>query len=164
MNNKKLFGAVLFGALMMGGQAAMADEPVSRLEAYVVTTNDEGAEQYQPASKAAPGDVIEYRLSYLNEGDKAIRDLAVQGPIPTNTNYIGNTSSTTVASDFQVSIDGGDNWEAEPVTRTRTLPDGTVETYVIPPEDYSHVRWLPKQRLSAGETQVYTYRVMVENQ
>jgi len=148
--------------LLTAFTSAANAEVVSNLEGYLVQTDEEGKEVFAPAEVAEPGFLIEYRLSFKNAGEKSAKDLVVIGPIPANTHYKPNTANTQVRNAFWVSIDNGDSWEAEPVTRVRVLADGTKETYVIPPEQYTHLKWETKERLGAGETHEYKYRVIVD--
>lgn len=146
---------------MLASFAAQA-EVASKLEAYVVYQVADGQERFKRADSAEPGEIIEYRISYENNGDKSVRDLAATGMIPFNTEYVGESDATKVRSDFRVSIDGGVTWDAEPVVRVRTLPDGSSEEVIIPPSEYTHVRWYAKERLGAKEIQEFSYRIRVQ--
>lgn len=137
-------------------------EVASKLEAYVVYEVADGQERFKRADSAEPGETIEYRISYANNGEKSVRDLAATGMVPFNTEYVGESDATKVRSDFRVSIDGGVTWDAEPVVRVRTLPDGSSEEVIIPPSEYTHVRWYAKERLGSKEIQEFRYRVRVQ--
>lgn len=161
-NRQRLPVIGLLLAMMLPFGLSAAPEIDSRLKGYLVVVDAEGNESFTPAETAEPGVVIEYRLQFENKGDRAAKDLAVIGPVPANTRYIANTANTAVRHDFTVSIDNGDTWEPEPVVRERKLPDGTIEQYVIPAEQYTHLRWQTRQRLGVDETHEYRYRVIVD--
>jgi len=143
--------------------ALAAPEPLeSRMEVYRIEATPEGEEVAEPVEEAAPGETLEYRITYQNVSDQPLRSLVITGPIPNATNYVADSASTEVESDLVVSIDGGSRYEEEPVIRTRTLAEGTTEELVVGPERYTHVRWQSRGLLAPNETQVFRYRVKVE--
>lgn len=136
----------------------------SVMEHYIVTTDDEGQETFTKADKAEPGDIIEYRVTYKNNGETPVDGLLVTGPIPNQTAYINNSAQTAYEHSFEVSIDHGKTWDTVPVKRTRTQADGSEIEVIIPAEQYKRVRWNVKQRLEAKAEQEFSYRVRVLEQ
>lgn len=134
----------------------------SVMEMYLVTTDAEGAEQFAKAETAQPGNVIEYRLAYRNEGDSAIYDITVTGPIPNDTQYLAASAKADIEHELKVSVDGGATWDNVPVLRTRELEDGSTVEVVIPPEQYTQIRWYTKGRLSEEAQQNFSYRVKIK--
>jgi hypothetical protein len=61
-----------------------------------------------------------------------------------------------------VSIDGGKTFEGEPVKRMVENEQGKKVEKIIPPSEYTHVRWVLQQPLSAGETKSFSYRSLVD--
>ncbi|CAA6824148.1 MAG: Unknown protein [uncultured Thiotrichaceae bacterium] len=165
MLKKMLFTLTFLGAL--GTTVAVAAKQsqgplVSEMMAFVVKTNQQGKEVLKSSKLAEPGQVIEYQLVYKNTGQKALSGLAVTGPIPGNTSYLGKTASTQIPSNFLVSIDGGKTYEKTPVTRQVKNNAGKMETVVVAAEKYTHLRWRVSNSLKAGGKQLYTYRVKVK--
>lgn len=159
-----LAGACLGMASVGFSSAAFAEQQlVTHLEGYNIVVDEEGNESFTEASEVKPGQVIEYRMFFQNQGEDAIRQWKPIGPVPLHTKYVADSANTDVRAELRVSVDGGANYEAEPVKRTRTLPDGTVEEYIIPPESYTHISWEVKERLSKDETEVFKYRVKVDS-
>jgi len=142
--------------------AASGDPLVSRMDVFRIVAGDDGRERAEPASETLPGEVLEYRLSYQNVSEAPLRALVITGPIPENTDYVADSDATMVVADLRVSIDGGGSYEPEPVIRERTLADGSVEEYVVPPAQYTHVRWRSETPIAPGTTQAFRYRVIVE--
>ncbi|MGB1309680.1 MAG: hypothetical protein ACPG47_00645 [Leucothrix sp.] len=140
------------------------DKPslVSDMQAYLVKTNAQGKEYRQPAKQTEPGHILEYNLSYTNQMEKSLSGLVVSGPIPANTTYIGRSAKAGVAADLLVSIDGGANFESEPVRRQKRMANGKMETVVIPAEQYTNIRWKVKQPIQGFGKQLYSYRVKVK--
>lgn len=131
------------------------------METYLVAEKD-GQEVMTATEQASPGDIIEYRLVYTNEAEQPLKGLQITGPIPANTAYLDDTAATDVNADFTVSIDDGSSYESEPVTRTQTGADGQSQNITVPPQDYTQLRWTPKNGIRPGQVQEYRYRVRVQ--
>lgn len=167
MFKQKTVAAVLLAtSLVMGGLALATakenNQPLqSTMQAFVITADKAGKETAKPAKEVEPGQVVEYRLTYKNVSNKPLSGITVTGPVPNATDYMAKTASSADNADFQVSIDGGKTFESEPVKRVVTDEQGKKIEKVIPPSEYSHVRWTLKQSLEAGATQTFTYRSVV---
>lgn len=134
----------------------------SEMKAYVVKHDARGHEVLTTSANAEPGQTIEYQLVYANYGNSPLKSMAVTGPIPANTSYVPNSSSTRVRSNLTVSIDGARTFEREPVRRQQRMPDGRMAMVTIPPSKYTHVRWNAADPLHAGSKQTFNYRVKVK--
>lgn len=132
------------------------------IAAYTVALDNAGNEILQPANEVVPGQLVEYAMTYSNTGDSALKDIVVTGPIPAATAYIGQSAFTQARAALQVSIDGGNTFESEPVKRIVTDASGRKFEKTIPPSEYTHVRWNMQQPLNAGETQQFAYRSVVK--
>ncbi len=154
---------LLFSALMLVMSVVVwADAPLSsQMESYLVTSKD-GKEVVEEAEQASPGGIVEYRLTYTNNGDQPLSGLIITGPIPANTVYLENSAATQVNADFTVSIDNGDSFQAEPITKTITGENGQSKNVEVSPSDYTQVRWQPKGSLQPDQVQEYRYRVTVQ--
>jgi len=98
-----------------------------------------------------------------NNGEESVRGVQVVDPIPQNTRFVVDSHQADVSSSFEVSIDGGESFELEPVTRIETQDDGSQKEVVIPPSQYTHVRWLAKEELTSnGGQHSFAYRVTVD--
>ena len=163
MLNRKTRITLTLAALAFAG-LAFAKAPVEgRIEAYIVSTNDKGAEITEPAIVAEPGELMEYRLTFVNNGESSVSGLKVIDPIPANTTFVSDSARTKVDAQFEVSIDGGHSFELEPVTRIETQADGSQKKVVIPPAQYTHIRWAVEDALEGeGGEQHYAYRVIVD--
>lgn len=155
--------AVFFSAaLAVSGLVFGEGQVEGSIEAFIVSKDDKGNEIIERATEAAPGDVMEYRLIFTNNTDAPVQGLKVTDPVPVHTSFLAESARAEVAANFLVSIDGGATFEKTPVTRIETQADGTQKKVVIPPEQYTHLRWDVKDVLdSDGEPHVYAYRVVV---
>ncbi|EKF75941.1 hypothetical protein A11A3_00565 [Alcanivorax hongdengensis A-11-3] len=131
------------------------------MKSYLVVSND-GKEVFSEAKEAAPGDTIEYRLTYTNTSDQPLAGLVVTGPIPANTAYLKGSAHSSVPAVFTVSVDDGKSFSAEPVKKTVKGADGQQKNVTVDPSAYTQLRWAPKGKLPAGKVQTYRYRVSVK--
>jgi uncharacterized repeat protein (TIGR01451 family) len=139
--------------------SAIAEPLKSTLEAYIVKKDSHGKEIFEKTQNASPGEIVEYRLIYENTGTTVLSGLVVNGPIPDHTKFIGNSAKTDISHDFVVSIDHGKTWEKEPVKRVKKMSNGKQKTVVIPPEQYTNVKWLSNDPIKPKSIQQYIYRV-----
>ncbi|MBX2879508.1 MAG: hypothetical protein KTR32_06210 [Granulosicoccus sp.] len=163
MKVKTLFKTLPLACLLCAGMAIAKGPVEGTIQAYVVVQDENGKEIIQETSSAVPGQVMEYRLRFANKGESDVRGLKIVDPIPVQTIFIPDSNSTSVTSVFEVSIDGGKTFESIPVKRIETKADGTQQEVVVPPEQYTHLRWNAADTLNSnGGTQEYAYRVRVK--
>lgn len=143
---------------------ALANGPVTgEIQAFIVSLDDDGKEIIEEAIETEPGHTMEFRIVFTNNGSDGVRGVQVVDPIPQNTRFVPDSHQSDVAAAFEVSIDGGESFELEPVVRIETQPDGSQKEVVVPPEQYTHVRWLAKEELSSnGGQHKFIYRVTVD--
>ncbi len=157
-------GAVAGSVLATAGAdtAGTAPPVTGDISAFLVTEDARGEERLTVADTAAPGQVMEFRIEFVNSSAEDVSGIAVVNPVPANTRFLPDSHAADVGADFEVSIDGGESFEPEPVTRIETQADGSQATVVVPPEQYTHVRWLADEPLAGdGGRQSFTYRVAV---
>jgi len=158
---KKQIVLLMLLSLFCVAPGALAEPLKSTLEAYIVKKDNKGKEVFQKTQDAAPGEIVEYRLKYQNIGKTVLSSLVVNGPIPNHTKFIGDSAMTEVSHDFLVSIDHGQTWEKEPVKRVKKLKNGQKKSIIIPPEEYTNIRWLSNTPLKPNSIQTFIYRVKI---
>lgn len=151
--------AMLFS--IAGAPAVWANGPLtSEIQSFLITTDDDGREQRVPTTHAAPGDVIEYLLTYTNTSEQPLSGLIVTGPIPANTQYLEASAHADVQARLVVSVDDGVEFAAEPLADD-SRNESRQEQAVIPADTYTHLRWLPDTDIQPGQVQTFSYRVQV---
>ena len=85
---------LLTGAMFLSLSAFSEGALQSHMKAFVVTPQADGSESFEVAKSVEPGQVIEYRTVYSNTGDSIISGLAVVGPVPPGTRYLGESASS----------------------------------------------------------------------
>ena len=97
----------------------------------------EGKEVRGPADQSHPGDVIEYRAEYRNNGGQAVKQLAATLPVPNGMEYLPLTASPQI---LLASLDGR-AYAPVPLRRRIRLADGREVTRDVPPSEYRYLRW-----------------------
>lgn len=89
-----------------------------------------------------PGDVLRYTVTGVNNGDKPVKNLVVNQPIPKGMVYVLNSATVNANQDAKItySIDGGRSFVEKPTVKVK-LPNGKIETLSAPAIAYTHIRW-----------------------
>ena len=160
---KRLITALVVALPLYASSVAYADAPVTGTMAAFVVETKEDKEKLVSAEDVEPNQVVEYQLTYTNQGKSDISGLKVVGPVPAGTVYLSDSASSEQVANLRVSIDGGVTFEPEPVTRTVVKENGEVVESIIPPEKYTHIQWTPQGAIEGdGGVQFYSYRVRVK--
>lgn len=112
------------------------------------------------AQSASPGDVLEYELTYSNQGDEPAINAVLEDPIPRGTTFVANSASGDNAEVTFSSDDGKTFATAVKLTYEIRLPNGSVERRVATPAEYTNIRWTVKQVPAGGSGKV-AFRVRV---
>jgi uncharacterized repeat protein (TIGR01451 family) len=131
------------------------------IEAFRVITTDDG-EDFLPADKASPNDVIEYRLTYRNTGEAPVQNIFITDPIPAGTVYVGASAAPPANGRVQFSIDNGDSYHAWPIVIKRTAPDGSEAQTEATPDMVTHIRWLLADTFKPDGAITVSYRATIK--
>ena len=126
-------------ALSSMAMAADGDGSVRiALTAQRIVSDRNGKDMFIEAREARPGDVVEYRAVYRNQGKQAVHNVLAILPVPANSmSYVPAS-----ASPHQVwaSLDGK-QFAVVPLMRVTLLPDGKREPRPVPVSEYRFLRW-----------------------
>src|SRR6185369_16657911 len=103
-------------------------------------TKAQGKEVLAPADEARPGELIEYRALYRNDGAGEARGLMATLPIPRGTQYVAGSA---LPRRVEASLDGR-TFAAVPLKRTEKTPDGRTIVQEVPVAEYRALRWPPQ--------------------
>ena len=148
--------ALAMAALAAASVAHAAGGVTVELTANRVTKS-QGRDVLAPAEQARPGDLLEYRARYKNDGKAEARGLAATLPIPRGTRYVPGTA---LPSRVEASLDGH-TFAPVPLTRKVRLADGRTVTREVPVSEYVALRW-PLGALPASQSREVTARVRIE--
>ena len=161
MMRKFLLVALGLFCLGLPSFALAEDALKTKMDAYLVVSDKKGKESLKATTVAEPGQIIEYLITHNNTGEKSLKKVITNGPIPKNTQYVAGSAKTKVKHQLVVSIDGGKSFQAEPVMREVTDEKGKIKKVVVPESEYTHVRWMSTSKLKSNKKQSYRYRVQV---
>lgn len=145
---------VALGALAPATAFGAGDVTVS-LTAHRVTQSG-GREVLASAERAKPGEVLEYRATYRNDGRQPVTRLEATLPIPAGVEYLG---SSALPARVQASLDGR-RFAPVPLTRKVRTADGREVVREIPASEYRWLRWT-LGTLDAREAREVVARVRV---
>ena len=135
-------------------------------EKQVIRKDEKGKDviTWQSANQLSvqSGDVLRYRLMGKNEGDRPVKNLTLNQPIPNGTVFVLK-SAKAVSSEpalITYSIDSGRSFVAAPTVQV-TLANGKVETRPAPAEAYTNIRWNLPNTLAAKAPVNAEYQVKV---
>ena len=97
----------------------------------------QGKEARLPADQAEPGDVIEYKATYTNQGNSAVRDLQATLPVPAGLEYLPKSAQPVK---LFASLDGK-TFAPVPLTRRVKLAGGKTVVREVPAAEYRALRW-----------------------
>ena len=125
---------------LMPSTVMAAGEPdvTVTLVANKVTAGQNGKETFAAAREARPGEVLEYRAVYRNQGKQAVHNVLAVLPVPADSlSYIPASASPRRV---WASLDG-QKFEIVPLMRMIMLPDGKRESRPVPVSEYRYLRW-----------------------
>jgi uncharacterized repeat protein (TIGR01451 family) len=125
---------VAFAALTPAWALAAGDVTVA-LSAQRIVQKD-GHETLEPADKASPGEVVEYRATYRNDGAARVRQVAATLPIPAGTEYTGAAEPSAALG----SLDGT-TFAPLPLKRRVKLANGREVEQTVPAAEIRWLRW-----------------------
>jgi len=138
------------------------------LSAFIVNTikdadgNDK--EVFVPATRAQAGQVIEYRVSAVNNGENVIpaASAKISVPIPGVTSYVDGSALENDLYRLEFSVDEGRNFAVAPLMRTIKNDKGEEVEEIIDPSEYQLVRWTILKQIEPKERHIFSYRVEVK--
>lgn len=149
--------AIAFVAVAMLAPAhAFADGDVRVALTAQRVTLDDGKEVLVSAEKARPGDVIEYRAVYKNDGRVPVRDLFATLPVPNGLEYLPKTAAPAVV----LASTDGQSFAPVPLVRKTRTADGREEVREVPLSEYRALRW-PVGTLAVKESRTVRARMRV---
>ena len=131
-------GLCIVSLMSATGMAAGNSDIKVTLVANKVAVGQNGKETFAVAREARPGEVLEYRAVYRNQGKQAVHNVLAVLPVPADSlSYIPASANP---QHVWASLDGR-KFEVAPLMRTVTLPDGKRESRPVPVSEYRYLRW-----------------------
>jgi uncharacterized repeat protein (TIGR01451 family) len=162
MNNLMKIGATSLA--LLGMALAQSSKPQITLEGFLVHSSIKDGktiESFEKASRAQPGEIVEYRLKAVNSGSAAISNLNVDLPVPRETAYLDGTASGPNNATLLASFDAKRSFGPLPLKR-KIIKDGKTNEEVVKANEFTNLRWAIKGAISAGQTLEFKARVKVK--
>lgn len=161
-----MIAGVLAWALLasVGTVSAQAEDIAFRVEIFRVdlVRGDDGevTERLTEVDEAVAGEVIEYQVTAVNEGDIIYRPGTVVVTLPLGEGVAYLEDTATQEEDrvlVEFSGDGGETFSEPPV-----LLGEEGERSTVPPEAYDAIRWTFTVPFEPEQEETLTYRVEVQ--
>jgi uncharacterized repeat protein (TIGR01451 family) len=139
--------------LLLGSTAglALAAEAVTNvLVVHRIAVQPGGTEAAEPAAAARPGDVLEYKALFHNNGSTVAHGLSATLPLPVGTEFLPGSQQPAAAL---ASTDGA-IFEALPLKRVVKAADGSSHEEVVPAREYRYLRWAGTDLPGSGDLAV----------
>ena len=147
-----------FAAFTLGHLAQAQSSPIaSQLVAQRVETVA-GKAVFKPAGDGKPGDILQYSVTYRNNGAALASRLLATVPVPVGTTLVAASAEPAQA---MASTDGAD-FAPMPLTRLVRQPDGSLRKETVPLADYRALRW-EVASLPAGASTAVSLRVRIDS-
>ena len=140
---------------------AKGPDLIGTTEAFRVVSTERGGETLVPADKASPQDVIEYRLTYKNDGAGPVQNVAISDPVPAGTRYVARSAKLSGRGRVEFSIDGGKAFHEWPVPLVQKTPDGREVVTQAPPDMVTHIRWVVDGAFPSRNEITASYRTTI---
>jgi len=159
--------AILFSASLALAAGSLQLELKSFKVIKVEDKEGKIVERLIPAAEVKPGDILEWVLTAENVGKDPLKQVALTIPIPPNTIYVkGTARPLELEGGVKVlplfSYDGV-HFSRPPLKKIIKVREGDHEVtkeVIVPPEEYTHVRWVVPQ-LNPGQKVKVSLRTKV---
>lgn len=163
MRKQRLSGAVVLVMVLVSIPVLAAGDSglAGTLEAFRVVIED-GKESFVPADNAQPKDLIEYRLTYINQGVDPVRNVYITDPIPTGTLYVVESATHPLDGRVEFSVDSGNTYTDWPVLIKKKMSDGSEKVVEATPDMVTHIRWVVRDALAPSKVITLSYRTTIK--
>jgi len=159
---RAVFLSALVAGLITSLAALAADSIQGTVEARRVVAGDKGSEQFLPANEVHPQDVIEYRLTYANNGAEVVHNMSITDPVPAGVQYVEKTAKNAGSGNVEFSVDSGKTFHAWPLKVTKKNAGGKNVTVDATPDMVTHIRWTLNGDLKPKGEVTFAYRAKVK--
>jgi uncharacterized repeat protein (TIGR01451 family) len=156
---KCLFTVAVATMIAIPAVAADKGDVTVQLTGQKVVKDASGKEKFASADRAKPGEVIEYKAVYRNNGKTAATNVLATIPVPLGADYLPGSAKP---ADISASLDGKE-YAPAPLKRKVKLPSGKEEVRDVPAGEYRSLRWSLKA-LEPGKSTTVNMRVRLSTE
>ncbi len=153
--------ALVLSAVVMAQEGEKGNIELKTVaEVQKEVTNEKGEKEIKlvPATLVVPGDEVINTTYYTNISDKQADDIFITIPVPEHVRYIDGTAG---GENTQVlfSVDGGMTFD---VPGKLMVADAEGNKHKAKPEEYTHIKWVLKKSLKAGEKGTVSFKTQIK--
>jgi uncharacterized repeat protein (TIGR01451 family) len=154
--------------LILGSAAAFAQKrfmilssarPVVKVMLSGAVERDNTQVPVEKAELVKSGEVLNWTITSVNEGNAPAKDYNAVGKVPAGTSFIAGSASADGSATVTYSIDNGKSFSAKPMVDERQA-DGTVKKVPAPVSMYKQIRYT-WSTLNEGDKFNASYKVRV---
>lgn len=173
ITSKHLVPKLLLAFFVFGGAAVFAaqSEAVSRAlnlarpEVRVAIAGsvkrDDKTISVEKVGAVNSGEILDWTIESVNDGDAAAQNYRVVGQIPAGTTFVAGSAKGDEAPVVEYSIDGGKTFAAAPLVDEKQ-PDGSTKKVAAPATMFTQVRFDWAKSLPSNQKLAAAYRVRVK--
>lgn len=175
MKSKKRFSALAMAVLtlMVAGAAGFAqrhliadsaarlmNRPEVKIQLSAAVERDQALLPLDKATVVNPGEILDWTIVSMNDGNGAAMDYKTVGHIPAGTTFVAGSAKADGAKTVY-SIDNGKSYSAQPMIEVKQ-PDGSVKQVPAPVSMYTEIRYEWADPLAQGGNLSASYKVRVK--
>lgn len=138
-------------------QAHLDIQTVVQKEEAFINDNGDTDKKLVAADVVVPGETVFYTITFTNISDESADNIVITNPIADDLVYVDG-SAFGPGADLQFSVDGGETYAA--AADLTVIEDGVSRA--AEPRDFTHVRWVMKNTLSAGAQATARFAAILE--
>ncbi len=112
----------------------------------------------QEAATVKSGEIMDWTITSMNEGNAPARDYKAVGVVPPGTEFVAGSVTADGAATVTYSIDRGKSFSERPTIEEKQ-PDGTIKKVLAPTSMYTQIRYEWADPLEEGAKRNATYKV-----
>jgi uncharacterized repeat protein (TIGR01451 family) len=167
MKHMRTLPVVALSLLVLGSAAAFAQKnfmvlrtgrPEIKVLLSGVVERSSGRIPVQEAATVKSGEVMDWTITSMNEGNAPAREYKAVGVVPLGTEFVAGSVTVDGTATVTYSIDRGKSFSERPTIDERQ-PDGTVKKVAAPTSMYTQIRYEWADPLEQGSKRNATYKV-----
>jgi len=153
--------------LVLGSAAAFAQKkfmmlhaarPVVKVMLAGAVERDDAKVPVEKASLVKSGEIMDWTITSVNEGNAPANEYKAVGKIPAGTQFVAGSASAEGSATVTYSIDNGKTFSATPTVDERQA-DGSIKKVPAPTSMYHQIRYAWSAPLNQGTQVNATYKV-----
>lgn len=156
--------------LVLGSAAAFAQKkfmvlstgrPIVKVLLSGSVERENGRIPVEKAELVKSGEILDWSITSLNEGNAPAHDYKAVGVVPPGTHLVAGSVTADGSATVTYSIDNGKSFSAAPTIEEKQ-PDGTIKKVPAPTSMYTQIRYEWSDPLNQGTTLHASYKVRLE--